>query len=134
MECIFCKIIKKEIPGHIIYEDDYTLAFLDIAPVLPGHVLVVPKKHAVQLQDVDDVMLCHTMETVKKIAEAMKDTLGVKGYNIIVNNGETAGQLINHFHFHIIPRHKKEELDPWSQGKYETGEAENIVKKIKAQL
>ncbi|MFH0951015.1 MAG: HIT family protein [bacterium] len=134
MECIFCKIIKNEIPSQLVYEDDYTMAFLDIAPVLPGHVLVVPKKHVTTLGAMDDVILCHTMNTVQKIAEAMKEALGAKGYNITINNGEAAGQLIDHFHLHVIPRHKKEELDLWAQGKYGAGEAESLAKKIKAKL
>ena len=134
MECIFCKIVKREIPSSIVYEDDYTLAFLDIAPILPGHVLVIPKKHAANLSAVDEVMLCHTMEAVKKIGQALQESLGAKGYNVSINNGEAAGQIIDHFHWHIIPRHQKHELELWPQGKYEAGEAESLAKKIKAKL
>ncbi|MFH1412737.1 MAG: HIT family protein [bacterium] len=134
MECIFCKVVKNTIPRHLVYEDEYTLAFLDIAPVRPGHTIVIPKKHVEYMGDVDDVVLCHTIETVKKIGEAMKQALGAKGYNLMVNNGSEAGQLINHFHFHIIPRKNKEELEQWAHGKYENGEAEKISKQLKAGL
>lgn len=134
MECIFCKIIKREIPGFIVYEDDYTIAFLDIAPVKPGHVLVLPKKHVENLEEMDDVVLGHTMAAVKKIGLAIKEAWGAKGYNIVVNNGEVAGQMINHFHFHLIPRHKKDELTPWAQGQYESGQAAKLAKELTEKL
>lgn len=134
MECIFCKILKKEIPGHIIYEDEYTMAFLDIAPVRPGHTLVIPKKHVSNMGEMDEVILCHTIKIVQKIGETMKKTLGAKGYNVIVNNGSEAGQLIDHFHFHIIPRKDKAELEPWTQGRYEDDEVNKIAKELKEAL
>ena len=134
MECIFCKIIKREIPSNIIYEDEYTMAFLDIAPVLPGHALVIPKKHVSSLVDLDDIELCHSLTIVKKVGEALKKSLGAKGYNINVNNGEVAGQIIDHFHWHVIPRQNKEELEQWPQGKYEDDEGEKIAKKIATEL
>ena len=134
MECIFCKIIKNEIPNHLVYEDDYVKAFLDIAPVQPGHVLVVSKQHVENLGQVDEVVLGHLIKAVQTIGESLKKSLGAKGYNIIVNDGAAAGQLIDHFHFHLIPRHKAEELQSWPQGQYQASEIEAMAKKIKAGL
>jgi histidine triad (HIT) family protein len=133
-DCIFCKIIKNEIPGHKVYEDKYTLAFLDIAPTSPGHVLVVTKDHVERFEELDEVLLDAIMNTVQKIAKVMKQAVGCPAYNLIVNNGEEAGQIIHHFHIHIVPRKAGDDLEAFPAGKYESGEAEEIAKKIKAAL
>ncbi len=132
--CIFCKIVKGEIPSYKIYEDRYTLAFLDILPVNPGHVLVVPKNHFANLEKADGKTICQIMKTVKKIGKALKDGLKVEGYNITENNDPVAGQIIPHLHFHIIPRKKGDGLKLWAQKKYNKGEAEKISEKIKNAL
>lgn len=132
--CIFCKIAAGEIPSYKIYEDDEVLAFLDIAPVNPGHVLVIPKKHFRNLEDINEEELCKLMIVIKKIGQAIKDGLGVEGYNVIENNDPVAGQIINHLHFHIIPRRTDDGLGLWPQGKYANGEAEKIMNKVKNNL
>lgn len=134
INCIFCKIVRGDIPALKVYEDNYTLAFLDIAPVNPGHVLVISKFHAANLDDVDELMLAYMMRTVQKVGQAMRASLGVKGYNVIVNNGKVAGQLIDHTHIHVIPRYDKDGLTPWPQTKYKDDEARKIVAKIKAKI
>jgi histidine triad (HIT) family protein len=131
MSCIFCKIIAGEIPSYKVYEDDNSLAFLDIAPVNPGHTLVVSKKHFVNLEDTPEGILCQVISAVKKVGRAIKDGLGAEGYNINVNNDPVAGQIIPHLHFHIIPRRDGDGLKSWEQGKYKEGKAEEISKKIK---
>lgn len=103
-DCIFCRIIKGEIPSYTIYQDDKTLAFLDINPNTRGHALVIPKKHARNIIDLEDMDVEALFRTVKKVVGSMKLSLDLDGLNIVVNQGEVAGQVIQHFHCHIIPR------------------------------
>jgi histidine triad (HIT) family protein len=129
-DCIFCKIIDGDLPSYQIYEDSEVLAFLDIAPVNYGHVLVVPKKHAANYEEISENDLSKVFSAVKKIGKALKSSLPTKGYNTIVNNDPIAGQIIPHFHVHVIPRNEKDGLELWPQGKYGDGEAEEISQKI----
>ena len=131
MSCIFCKIINGELPSYKVYEGEHTLAFLDINPVNPGHILVVPKKHFANLEGTDEETLCQVIKTVKKVGRSLKDNLGVAGYNISENNDPVAGQIVPHLHFHIVPRTKSDGLKLWPQKKYELGQAEAVSKKIK---
>ena len=131
MDCVFCKIAAGEIPSHKVYEDDDTLAFLDIAPVSCGHILVVPKKHFQNMEDIPEDELSKLIKTVKKAGKAVKDGLAVAGYNANVNNNPVAGQVIPHIHFHIIPRVEGDGLKLWPQSKYGEGEAEEALRKIK---
>lgn len=102
--CLFCKIIKKEIPSEIVYEDNATLAFLDINPRNPGHLLVIPKNHYVEIFEAPDADLSSLITTVKKMASAAKTGMKADGISITQSNGQAAGQVINHLHFHVIPR------------------------------
>ena len=111
MDCIFCKIINKEIPSYKIYEDEYTYAFLDIAKDVDGHTLVIPKKHAVNVLDCDNETLAHVMNTVKKIANHYVNDCGFEGVNILNASGISAQQSVMHLHFHIIPRKSNDNLD-----------------------
>ena len=133
-DCIFCRIVKGEIPSAKVYEDDNVYAFLDIAPVNKGHTLVVPKKHSRDLFEMDDRDACKVMEAIKKIAPAVKE--GVKADGIIVSqsNGKAAGQVIMHAHFHIIPRFENDGLKLFPQGKYEEGQIEEVAEEIKQNL
>jgi len=130
MDCIFCKIIAGEIPSFKVYEDEDSLAFLDIAPVNPGHTLVIPKKHYVNMEEIPEEELCKVMKTVKKVGKAIKNGLGAAGYNIVSNNDPIAGQIVPHLHWHIIPRIENDGLQPWPQEKYKEGKAEEIIKKL----
>ena len=122
---------KGEIPSYKIYEDDNILAFLDIAPVSPGHVLVVPKKHFKNMEEIDIEILQDLIAVVKKIGIKIKENVGASGYNICINNDSVAGQVVPHLHFHIIPRKEGDGLMPWPQKEYSEGEADEIAKKIK---
>ena len=102
--CLFCKIIKGEIPCYKIYEDEYTLAFLDIAKDVDGHTLVIPKKHVDNIFDCDKETLNHVMNAVKLISNHYVTNCGFSGINLINNNGASAEQAIKHLHIHIIPR------------------------------
>jgi histidine triad (HIT) family protein len=128
--CIFCKIINKEIPCYKVYEDEKTLAFLDIKPVNPGHTIVIPKEHYQNIEDISAEDFIAVMMTVKKIGKLLKDKLGVIGYNVHENNDLVAGQEVPHLHFHIIPRTAEDGLEHWPGGKYKDGEAEEIIKKL----
>ena len=103
-DCIFCKIAKGEVPSKKVYEDDDIIAFLDINPANKGHTLVASKNHYENIFSVDEEILKKMISVVKVIAEKIKNSLECDGINIMQNNGKHAGQLVNHIHFHIIPR------------------------------
>lgn len=107
-ECIFCKIARGEIPSKKIYEDKDTIAFLDINPANPGHTLVVPKKHAEDLTKSDREDIEKTVIVVKNIVERLKDRMNAIGVNVLQNNGQAAGQIVAHMHFHVIPRYEND--------------------------
>lgn len=109
-ECLFCKIASGEIPSKKIFENDSTIAFLDINPANKGHTLVAPKNHAETIFDISESDLKEVIATVKKIAQKVKDKMNVDGLNIVQNNGEQAGQIVKHLHFHIIPRHEGDKV------------------------
>jgi histidine triad (HIT) family protein len=133
-DSIFTKIIKREIPAEILYEDDNTLAFLDIAPNSPGHTLVVPKKPFVNIFDIDDATLEAVMHTVRKIAPAVRDGVDAKGVHINSNHGEEAGQVVPHLHIHIIPRHDRNEFTFWPKVDYAPDEAKEVAEKIRSKI
>jgi histidine triad (HIT) family protein len=132
--CVFCSIVAGKIPGYKIYEDERILAFLDISPVNYGHALVIPKKHAANLEEISEEDLMQVIIVVKKIGRALISSLGVSGYNVIENNNKVSGQLVPHLHFHIIPRLENDGLRHWPGGEYAAGEAEIYLEKIKSFL
>ncbi len=104
MENIFEKIIAREVPADIIYEDDLVVAFLDIDPVNHGHTLVVPKKHFNNILDGDPEILAQMMKVAQKVAQAIVSELKADGINLIMNNNEAGGQEVWHAHIHVVPR------------------------------
>lgn len=133
-DCIFCKIIQGKIPSFKVYEDDKTLAFLDIGPVNKGHALVIPKEHYELYMDVPENLLLVWMASVRKVAKAVMKATNSDGLNISLSMGKAAGQTVNHAHFHVIPRFEGDGFRHWPQGKYGEGEALRYVDKIKADL
>ncbi len=133
-DSIFTKIIKREIPAEIVYEDDDTLAFLDIAPVSPGHTLVIPKKQVENIFDTDEATLEAVMRTVRKIAPAVRDAVNADALNIHSNHGADAGQIVFHMHMHLIPRFNGDSFVMWPHKEYKEGEAKEIAKRIRAEL
>lgn len=103
-KCIFCKIIEKSIPSKVLFENDKNLAFLDIFPVSKGHTIVIPKNHYKNLEEIPNNELSELFEIVKELSILIHKKLKVDGYNILQNNFRAAGQVVNHFHVHIIPR------------------------------
>lgn len=108
--CIFCEIAKKNIPSRIVYEDDKTLAFLDLSPINSGHTLIIPKKHFDNFFDLDEETASSLSKTTLKVVHILKDKLGYKNLNIINNSGEIAGQTVMHVHIHVIPRVENDSL------------------------
>ncbi|MBW2989669.1 HIT family protein [Candidatus Woesearchaeota archaeon] len=133
--CIFCKIIKGDIPCAKIAEDDNTFCFLDIAPANKGHVLVITKNHYETLLDVPDHHLNDLMIKTKNIARALSFALGNEGFNILMNSKRVAGQLVPHAHIHIIPRFESDRISlNWSPKRYRDEEIAEFRDKIKSFL
>ncbi|MFA6274461.1 MAG: HIT family protein [Candidatus Paceibacterota bacterium] len=127
--CIFCKIIKKEIPCHKVFENKNFIAFLDIQPVSHGHVLIIPKKHIVWMQEADDKTIADIYKLAKKLMLAMKKGLKCDYVTISV-----VGKDVPHFHVHLLPRYFNDGLVSWPTKKYENTEAEKVIKKITSAL
>lgn len=108
--CIFCKIINNEIPSYKIYEDDRFLAFLDISQATIGHTLVIPKQHFQNIFELDEDTARDIFALVANLAHKLKQGLKIEDLNILNNNGTLAGQTVNHFHIHLIPRYKNDNL------------------------
>lgn len=108
--CIFCKIINGEIPSKKVYEDENTLAILDISQATKGHTLILPKKHYDNLLNIDDNAYLNVMSTAKKVTAMLNNAFNPEGFNILNNCNETAGQTVMHFHVHIIPRYTKDDI------------------------
>lgn len=110
MNCIFCKIIKGELPSAKVYENENLISFLDVNPVSRGHCLVVPKKHFENAFDIDDATLQELFLEGKNIAKKLKGKIDADGINFLQSNGKSAGQIVFHFHLHIIPRYENDGL------------------------
>ena len=132
--CLFCKIVAGEIPAEKVYEDADTLAFLDIKPVNPGHTLVIPKDHYENVFEAPEEVWGKVMQSVKKVAHAMKNGLPVDDLNIAMNNGKHAGQVIFHAHVHVIPRYEGDGFELWHGKDYAEGQSKIIAEKIKNAL
>ncbi len=133
-DCIFCKIVRGELPSFKVHEDDKTIAFLDINPVHAGHTLVVPKNHSQNIFDIAAEDWAAVAEIVRKLSIAIEKGVQADGVNIAMNNREHAGQVVHHPHVHIIPRFKGDGLKLMPQRKYKKGEAESTLEKIRAAL
>ncbi len=130
-ECIFCKIVAGEIPSMKIYEDDLTLAFLDVAKDVDGHILVIPKKHCKNILDCDAEDLHAVMQTVKKVSLHLTENCGYDGVNLLNASDESAGQSVPHFHIHIIPRKQEDGIDAWPGFTGAQEELEVMFRKLK---
>ncbi len=133
-DCLFCKIVAGEIPAKKIYEDEHTIAFLDINPINPGHTLVIPKKHSRNILDISCEDFIQVMEKVRKLAPAVKNASVAEGVNVHINNEPVAGQVIFHTHVHIIPRLQNDGKKMWLGNKYKENEEQLIAEKIKKEI
>ncbi|HLD35058.1 MAG TPA: HIT family protein [Patescibacteria group bacterium] len=134
MDCLFCKIINGEVPAQVVYEDKSVLAFLDLFPSNPGHVLVVPKKHCENLLDASGEDLRSLISVIPKIAAAALKSVDCEGFNLAVNNGKVAGQVIPHLHFHIVPRIEGDGHELFHGTKAKVEDLEEIKEKLRRNL
>ena len=104
-DCIFCKLVAKQIPATAVYEDEHTFAFMDIGQVNPGHVLVTVKKHADNIFDLDDAQAAAAFRTAAQMARAIRAAFAPQGLSVYQANGKAAGQTVFHFHLHLVPRY-----------------------------
>lgn len=105
-DCVFCKLVAKQIPASIVYEDEATLAFMDLGQVNPGHVLVACKAHAENVYALDEAQAAAVFRTVARVARAVRAAFDPPGLSIYQANGTPAGQTVLHFHLHVVPRHE----------------------------
>ena len=134
-DCIFCKIVRNEIPSQRIYEDDRYLVFLDISPVNVGHALLIPRQHYADVDSTPPEVLAHLAKIAQKIAPAIVGATGAEAYNITINNGAAAGQMVSHVHLHLIPRFEDDGFHAWHGRKpYGEGEMAATAEKIKEEL
>jgi histidine triad (HIT) family protein len=134
-ECIFCKIVAGEIPAAVIYENDAIISFLDIGPLNEGHTLIIPKSHVETVDACDPGVLAGIGKVLGPIAKAVVAATQCEGFNCLCNNGKVAGQVVNHLHFHIIPRYKDDGImRNWPAKQYGQGGLEAMLEKIKKNL
>jgi histidine triad (HIT) family protein len=104
-DCVFCRIVARQIPATVVHEDDQTLAFMDLGQVNPGHVLVAVKKHAENLYALDDAQAGAVLRAAARVARAIRDAFQPEGLSVYQANGSAAGQTVLHYHVHLVPRH-----------------------------
>lgn len=131
MDCIFCKIVNGDVPSMKIYEDDFTLVFMDIAKDVDGHMVAIPKKHIKNIFDCDNDNLTNLAKTVKKICNHCVESCCYSGVNLLNANDESAGQSVQHFHIHIIPRKENDNIDAWPDFKGAKSDIKEIYQKLK---
>jgi histidine triad (HIT) family protein len=133
-DCIFCKVVSGQAPADRVYEDEKVIAFLDLRPTSRGHALVIHKTHTTDLLNTPDDLLEEMMPKVKKIAAGIIKTTGASGFNLSVNNGFAAGQVVFHFHFHIVPRYENDGLKLFPQKDSEFAGRKNLADEIKKNI
>ncbi|GMM29333.1 adenosine 5'-monophosphoramidase [Martiniozyma asiatica (nom. inval.)] len=140
MSCIFCKIIKGEIPSFKLLETAHSYAFLDIQPTTKGHLLVIPKEHGAKLHNLSDASLADILPTVKKLVKGLSLDIdhpdSVPGYNVLQNNGRIAHQVVDHVHFHLIPKPNNDEglVVGWPAKDADMAQLSTLAEEIKAKL
>lgn len=134
-DCIFCKIVAGDIPSVRVWEDDHTVAFLDINPLCAGHTLVIPKVHAERLTDLPAAVAGALLRPVPRLAAAIVAATGAEGFNVLQNNGRCAGQVVQHVHVHIIPRRPGDGLGyRWPAGTADPEALQRLQAKIASAL
>lgn len=134
-DCIFCKIAKGEIPSATIYETSEFKVMLDVAPANKGHALIIPKEHFDNIFQIDAETAGKLFSLATVVARALKEETDCEGMNIVQNNGAVAGQTVNHFHLHLIPRHQGDGVSvTWKQGETDPAEQEALAKAIKKHI
>ncbi len=137
--CVFCKVAAGEIPALRVLEAKDAVAFLDIGPLAPGHVLLIPKQHYQSILDVPPNVLSELVLHLPLLAQAVLRVTGATGLNVLQNTGESSGQAVFHLHFHLIPRNSGDKLGyRWNAGSYSAGQGEalqgRIIEALKGQV
>jgi histidine triad (HIT) family protein len=134
-QCVFCRIVAKEIPASVVYEDADTLAFMDLGQVNPGHVLVAAKAHAENIYALDDAQASAVFRTAAKLARSLRDTFSPQGLSVYQANGTAAGQTVFHFHMHLVPRNEGDGMNlTWPVKNPPREQLEANAMKIRARL
>ena len=135
-ECIFCRINKGEIPSNTIYENEEFRVMLDRFPASKGHILIIPKKHVDDIYDLDPESAGRLFELATRFASIIKRTFGNEGLNLVQNNGKAAGQTVPHYHLHMIPRYKDDQIQlGWAcDEKVSVEQLEEYARQIKEQM
>jgi len=133
--CVFCKMVAGEIPVAKVYEDEAVFAFLDIGPISDGHTLVIPKEHCTRIHECAPDILGDVALRLGKIAKAVVTAVNADGYNVLSNNGPAAGQVVDHLHFHVVPRKTGDGVfTEWPSYRYKAGQIEKLAAKIRENL
>lgn len=133
--CVFCRVVSGEIPASVVHQDRSIIAFLDINPLADGHVLIVPREHYVGLTDMHAETCSAFLACVPTLGRALLDVTGAKGFNVLINQGEVAGQVVQHVHVHLIPRKSGDGLGyRWMTGDYDEGVGAKLVTAYQAAL
>jgi histidine triad (HIT) family protein len=131
-DCIFCKIVAGEMPAQIVAEDERTIAFMDISPATRGHVLVIPRRHAQDLLEIDREDLDATLAGAQRMAQRVHDRLGADGVNLLNSCGKAAWQTVFHFHVHVIPRYEDDPLRlPWEPSPGDKDEIARVADELR---
>jgi len=135
VDCIFCNIVRHQIPATIIFDDPLAIAFLDVNPLAPGHLLVIPKDHVEQLIDLPGNIAAGVGRLLPKLGRALVQVTGASGFNVLQNNGEVAGQVVPHVHFHLIPRSAGDGLGyRWHAGTYDDNRMDQLCNALQQAL
>ena len=134
-DCLFCKIVAGEIPAVKVLEDDVCLAFMDIGPLAEGHVLLIPKTHAVTLDELPSDQAGDMLKHLPALVKAVQTVTACQGVNVLENNGRAAHQQVMHVHFHLIPRNEGDAFGfNWPGGAYEPGRMEELAEAVRREL
>lgn len=133
-DCLFCKIVSGDIPAQKVFEDKYSVAFMDIHPVNPGHVLVVPKEHSEDIMEMLDEDVGRLFRLVRHVAKGVMKAVNAPGFNIGVNTGSEAGQVVFHTHVHVMPRFEDDGHRQWEKKEMQDKEMARVAESIRAEL
>ena len=127
-DCVFCKIVTHQIPASVVFEDDAMVAFLDVGPLAEGHILVIPRDHYARFVEMPPALCSKLVSVLPALGRALLEVTGADGYNVLLNDGSIAGQVVPHVHFHLIPRRADDGLGyRWKPTEYPEGRAAEIA-------
>ena len=134
-DCVFCRIMAKQVPASVVFEDEQTLAFMDLGQVNPGHVLVAAKAHAENVYALDDTQAGAVFRSVARVARAIRDAFAPQGLSVYQANGKAAGQTVFHFHVHLVPRYEDDGMNlTWPVKNPARDKLEEYAAKVRASL